>query len=143
QQQNAGTNEGSSSSSSSSGSSTNSNPQCEQQISYSIENTSSVNNCLAQEGDVCTQRQVVCTAYVHNFDSSVSGVFGLKINFFAVDQGPQNIIASAERSANVPAGALTMFQSTQTFESTGQDGLANKEISCVYQTTHVPTRNIC
>jgi len=112
------------------------------QISYSAEDFAKTSNCNQNSSGFCTDRTVNCSVDIRNFDNEVSGTFGIDFVFFELGF-ESNILDETSSSFNINAGENNLFEGITNFVSQGEDGIANKDLSCSYVTIEIPRKEIC
>lgn len=94
--------------------------------------------CLAYDNEICVEKIVNCSIEMENRDLEGDGYFNMRLSFVeqgkditeAFDMIDQNfIIAPRERDT---------FAGEKAISSTGEGGLANKEIKCYFNTLVSP-----
>jgi hypothetical protein len=135
----SGSNSEGSSGGSSSGEKSESNPQtCEErQISYSLSNFVKTEECNEFSGQTCIDKTAFCSIEVKNLDYEVGGTFTLEFTFFDITD--KSTIQTTQVSDNIDPRETKTFKSTINVQSPD----ANKEISCSYLTSQIPTKTIC
>lgn len=118
----------------------NSNQNCiEQQISYALKNFIKRETCNEFQQNTCVDKTVDCYLEVHNFDSSVSGIFSIKFTF--LDNGIAFDNAVIEK--NVNPEDFEIFNAVLELQSQGEEGRANQQIDCSFNTQEVPKKVVC
>lgn len=113
------------------------------QISYSLINFNETTNCNQYQGEVCVDKTITCSIEIHNRDNEVGGVFELE--FLFVEEGG-NIGEPIERKTSeffLEPLDYGVFEDSANIQSSGENGLANKEINCFYNTLKVPEKEVC
>lgn len=132
---------GSSSSSSSMSSST---TECRiEQTSYSIEDIISSFDCLEENNSICTKKELNCSVEVNNLDGETSGTYDINFIFYEKGTLSNNSITNIIQSVYVTKGSKKRTQVSTILESFGEEGNANKDLLCTYETLSVPTKEIC
>lgn len=117
---------------------------CEEQteISYSIINFNKTETCNELQGEICVDKTINCDFDVYNREDSISGFFKLQI--FFVEKG----LSKEESFEDIFS---TFFLEPKTYKkvvafanvlSSGEEGIANKNITCLYETLEVPMKCI-
>jgi hypothetical protein len=106
---------------------------CEKEVSYSLKDSSTQEECLSLEGEVCLTKKVTCSLNVKNLDSATSGNFKIKTNFL---DNSDNLLFSTSSSIFVEAQTTERLEVIHEFN--GED--ANKRIVCAFRTESIPKR---
>lgn len=131
--------------------------ECEtEELAYSIDNfVRSYNTCNEYEDicikyflGICTEKKtfcvdksVSCSLNLRNLDNEEQGSWTIKFLFF--EEGTSKDIDSDEISVFLyPQTSKTITGRTR-IESEGEEGDANKEITCNYHRINLPTKKIC
>ncbi|MEM3113479.1 MAG: hypothetical protein QXI33_03610 [Candidatus Pacearchaeota archaeon] len=118
-----------------------SSPSCNTQISYSLESLMVSQVCQTWSNEVCTEKYINCSLDVYNFDKEISGLF--EVQFSISDEDRENTPISLTKSDIIGTNAFKRFVVETTLTSTEQNGIANKNLICSFQTLKVPKKNIC
>jgi len=114
------------------------------QISYSLENFNKTSICNINQSGICWDKTVICSVEINNLDNEISGTFKIELMFLekggnketdGFDITSSDFLLSPKQSE--------IFLHSTNIQSTGEDGLANKEISCFYNTLEIPKKEIC
>ena len=111
------------------------------QISYSLENFKENSLCNEYDGIICTKKTINCSIEIHNGDQNYSGNFKMKVSFNDLESS--NIIDSYTQDFMININEFEIFWAEKVVESAGENGQANKEIKCVYNTVEVPQKEVC
>ena len=131
--------------------------ECEtKELAYSITNfVMGYNTCNKQEYickdtflGICTEktyycvdRSVSCSINLKNLDTEERGTWQITFNY--LDQNTRNTIKSEIRSEFLYPQTEETLTSAVRVTSTGVEGDANKDTTCTYQATNVPTKQVC
>ncbi|MFT4308989.1 MAG: hypothetical protein ACMXYL_00705 [Candidatus Woesearchaeota archaeon] len=131
--------------------------ECEEKdIPYSIESFRFLSNNCNQVQEICNKfflgictekttfcidRTVSCTLDLTNLDSEERGYFTVRFNFF--EQGSNNYIKHSDDSRLVYAQTRSSFSGSVRIISEGEDGDANKQLSCNHVLLRKPTKTVC
>ncbi|PIN89978.1 hypothetical protein COU60_02700 [Candidatus Pacearchaeota archaeon CG10_big_fil_rev_8_21_14_0_10_34_76] len=127
-----------------SGSDSGSSENCrESQISYSIQNFTYISECNDEQNGVCVDKNIYCDLDAYNLDSEVDGYFG--IGMHVVEEGYQIVdsLSYDFQEIMITNENKKKFQFVFNFQSSGEEGNANKILTCVYTTEKVPKKEIC
>ena len=115
----------------------------ENQIPFSTTgfDVNSVCNSQNQNG-FCIDKTVTCSILITNLDNGFGGVFKVEFKFFA-EEDNSNILYSTLSEFNLEAGEQHNFLEFYNVQSEGQDGIANKELTCFYATVSIPKKQVC
>lgn len=115
----------------------------ESQISYSIQNFTHIFECNDEQNGVCVDKNIYCDLDAYNLDSEVDGYFG--IGMHVVEDGYQIVdsLSYDFQEIMITNGNKKKFQFVFNFQSSGEEGNANKILTCVYTTEKVPKKEIC
>jgi hypothetical protein len=114
-----------------------------QSVAYSLINVNKTSTCNLEQDGFCVDKTVSCSVQVHNDDNGVTGTFSVELYF--VEQGkPKNQSIDYElRELTISPNQFQLFEDSTNVQSTGENGTANQEINCIFQTTEVPTKEVC
>ncbi|GEM_PF-2911643 len=114
------------------------------QISYSIINLNKTSVCNQNQGSICVNKTVSCSIEINNRDDETSGFFEVKMSFLekGKDREKDGFGHKTSKFLLGP-GEKYLFEGSTSIQSTGEDGLANKEINCFYNTIEVPKKEVC
>ncbi len=131
--------------------------ECENKnIAYSINNFRLVANNCNKEQDVCNKyflgicsdkttfcvdRTISCSLELRNLDSEERGVWTVHFNFYEV--GTSKSIDSDDSSNLVYAQTTNTIMGVARIISSGVEGNANKQLSCSYTVSNIPTKQVC
>lgn len=111
------------------------------QISYSLENFKENSFCNEYDGNLCIKKTINCSIEIHNGDQDHSGIFKIMVSF--MDSESNNVFDSQTQDFMINTNEFEIFGVEKIFESTGENGQANKAIKCVYNTVQVPQKEVC
>ena len=115
----------------------------EGQISYSITNFNVTSICNAYDEEICLDKTVICSIEIHNMDDDISGFFEIKLLFVEEGGNLENPIDEKTSRFFLEPQDYNLFEDSINIQSSGQGGLANKEITCFYSTLEVPKKSFC
>src|SRR3989344_199710 len=123
--------------------STNSESECEEtQISYSLQNFLKNTTCISFDGLDCIEKTSFCSLLVTNLDENITGTFS--INFEHYELGNQsNIIQNDLQTFALSPDQGETFTSSIMIQSRGENGNANKEITCTFSSEEIPAKILC
>jgi len=126
-------------------SSSGSSPSCEifEQITYSIEDINRTSVCNEYSLGNCVDKTTTCSANIKNRDSSTSGLFEIEIVFVESGKPQEDFFDSKTSSFTLSPGQLIEYTDFANIQSTGEDGLANKNINCFYNSISIPQKEAC
>jgi len=115
----------------------------ESQISYSIQNFTYISECNDEQNGVCVDKNIYCDLDAYNLDSEVDGYFG--IGMHVVEEGHQigDSLDYDFKEIMITNEEKKKFQFVFNFQSSGEEGNANKILTCIYITENVPKKEIC
>lgn len=102
----------------------------ESQISYALKNFRENSICNTFQNTICTEKTINCAIEVYNLDDNVEGIFKLKFTFFK-DKEAFDYAYSEDK---VGPKKFKTFEKTLTLTSSGDNGVANKNLSCAINT---------
>lgn len=114
-----------------------------QQISYSLINFNETSNCNQYEGEICIDKTITCSIEIHNRDDEVRGIFELELLFVEEGGNRENPIERKTSEFFLEPLNYWIFEDSIDLQSSGEDGFANKEIDCFYNTLEVPEKEVC
>ena len=117
-------------------------PGCQKkQIPYSMVNVKESSNCLEEIAGICINKNVFCSIEIHNRDSVNVGEFKVKLSFAV--EGEQGELESDIREFSLNPIESYLFEKSKNIQSTGENGPANKQINCFYNTLENPSAEVC
>ena len=122
-----------------------SNANCQmQQLSYSIVNFNKNSTCNQQDGNgFCIDKNVICSVEVNNLDNSEGGIFSLLFSLAEEGLGVGSAFDTEQVEYSLIAGEERIFKSDTQIQTSGEEGLANKNIDCFYNTLQIPQKEVC
>jgi len=114
-----------------------------QQISYSAANFNANSVCNNQdENGFCIDKTVTCSITINNLDGEIGGIFEISFKFF--EQGNSgNILFSTSSELFLEPGEQHTFEGIFNVQSQGEQGDANKDLTCFYNTINIPRKEVC
>lgn len=109
----------------------------ERQIAYALRNFNEEEVCDEFNGEVCIRKRMICRVEIDNLDDNTEGIFSIKFYFFA----DTNLIDSKIVGDFVGANEFKIFESILDLDDS--NGLANKDISCSFNSEKVPKEEVC
>jgi hypothetical protein len=115
----------------------------ERQISYSMINPNKTSICNEYLGEICINKTTICSIEIENRDNEIGGLFKIEIIFVEKDLGRESGFYSEPLEYYIEPREKQIFEASTNIQSTGEEGLANKEINCFYTTKEIPKEQIC
>lgn len=114
-----------------------------QQISYSAANFNANSVCNNQdENGFCIDKTVTCSITINNLDGEIGGIFEISFRFF--EQGNSgNILFLTSSELFLEPGEQHTFEGIFNVQSQGEQGDANKDLTCFYNTINIPRKEVC
>jgi hypothetical protein len=114
-----------------------------QEISYLMGGFITQETCNLFQNGVCVEKTLVCSTVVQNLDDNTLGNF--IIDVIAVEQGfaNQDPIFSSIVTHSIDSGEQEIFQNIFKIQSQGENGNANKDLTCSYEPIEVPLEEVC
>ena len=113
-----------------------------QQIAYSMLGFNKTEICNNYEGEICTDKTVYCSIEIQNRDDA-EGNFETGLYFVEKYKQIAENFDLITRIFSLGANEIYEFSDSTQIHSTGEDGLANKEINCYYVSLKAPVKEIC
>lgn len=113
------------------------------QISYSMINPNRTMICNEYQGETCINKTIDCSTEIHNRNSEVAGIFELKLIFLEEGENKENAIDTKISSFTLEPMNYEIFEEVISVQSIGEEGIANKNINCFFNTLQVPTKEVC
>jgi len=118
-------------------------PSCsEKQITYSMINFNKTIVCNQNQSNVCIDKTISCSIKIKNGEFGIDGFFEVKLTFIE-GINKENAFNSTTSRFFLKSGQSKILADSINIQSTEQDGLANKEINCFYNTIEVPKKEVC
>ncbi|MCH7568374.1 MAG: hypothetical protein IIA87_03045 [Nanoarchaeota archaeon] len=111
-------------------------------ISYSASNFNAESVCNQYENGICIDKTVTCSITITNLDDEIGGIFKLAFRFFE-RENEENIIHSTFSESFLEPGSQQTFEGTFNVQSQGENGNANKDLTCFYRILSIPQKEIC
>jgi len=113
------------------------------QISYSMINLNKTSACNQYKNDICIDKTTECSIEVHNRDNKIEGFFEIKLTFIEEGGNKETPLDSKTSRFFLEPKSYNIFKDSINIKSTEQDGLANKNIICLFNTLEVPRGEVC
>jgi len=134
---------GSSSGGSSSSSEGLSTPDCETEpLSYSLLAINKTETCNSEQNEICLDKTILCSLDVRNRDKKAAGNFKIELKFLQEGGSISEPIEKIVHLVFLEPEAQEHLEDSTTIQSTGEEGIANKNINCFYNTLEVPEKCI-
>ena len=91
----------------------------------------------------CVDRTVVCSVNIENKDSELTGEFEIELIFVETKKPEEDAFDKKILTLSLGPGQTRKISDSTRIQSTDQDGLANREINCLFNTLKVPQKEIC
>jgi hypothetical protein len=114
---------------------------CLTSIPYSLINPQEIQTCNQESNNICLNKTIKCSIEVNNNDDTIEGDFELKASFSEKDS--EIVFESKTSKVFLGPGEESFVEMMTDIISSGVDGRANKELTCVINTASVPQREIC
>ncbi len=125
------------------GSSSSGRVYCEKQdITYSLLNIQKEETCNQLQGEICTSKTINCSIEIHNADDNYEGTFPIELNIYS-ETDDEYFVDTANKYFTIPPSDFRVFQHITTITSTGENGVANGIIKCIFHTTTKPYKEVC
>jgi hypothetical protein len=108
------------------------------QLGYAFKNIWDIETCNVFEDGICLDKTIECSFEAHNLDV-YSGVFKLRIDFFDSDLGSEFAFDSVSKEVSIGSNNFKLITGTIELQSSGENGLANKNIGCSFNTQETPS----
>ena len=108
-------------------------------FSYAFDDIDIVSECKEFNGNICTKKTINCSVNVENLEESLGGLFKIKLSFL------ENKVLFQEvyKEKNLSSKESETMSSLIEIESSGEDGRANKDLSCVITSVEIPRKEVC
>jgi len=100
------------------------------QTSYSVSPIVVSSVCDQFSGSTCVEKTTFCSVNVRNLNENIGKTFEVTIRF--VDSINSETFYSDSSSSGIGPLSSEIFSQTYNIVSSGEEGIANKEITCVY-----------
>ncbi|MFH1451572.1 MAG: hypothetical protein ABIF88_00155 [archaeon] len=111
-----------------------------QKITYSIGNRNITETCNEYFQEECIDKTVKCTVEIRNLDYEIGGIFKVILSFFEKDKTKEDTSYNESFEEEIsPRQTITIQSSKQITEPE----IVKKEITCFYETTETPEKEIC
>ncbi len=114
-----------------------------QEISYYILNVNKQEICNSYNGTICIDKTVSCSAEIHNEDFSISGNFHFMLSIVAIGENKDNSVKNFESTFSIAPQMFAVFEDSVNLQSSEENGPANKEYNCFYNSVEVPLATVC
>lgn len=114
-----------------------------EQFSYVLRRFNQGEICESYNGEICVKKVLNCSVEVQNLEVDKSGEFSVK--FIALDKDKQNLteLSSIIKTHNLTFLEAKKFFVSFVFESSGESGDANKNLSCLSYSVSIPKKLVC
>jgi len=113
------------------------------QISYSLIEPNKTTVCNEYQDNFCINKTITCYVKVNNRDQDVNGNFEIELIFLEKRKMQNDSFNPITSRFYLEALGKHTFGGSATINSTGEDGLANQDINCFYNTIKVPEKKNC
>lgn len=113
------------------------------QISYSMINLNKTSTCNQYQDDICIDKTTECSIEVHNRDNEIAGFFEIELIFIEEGSNKEIPLDSKTSKFFLAPRSYNTFKDSINIQSTEQDGPANKNIICLFNTLEVPKGEVC
>src|SRR3989344_543383 len=113
------------------------------QISYSMTDFNKTSTCNNYQSSICIDKTVSCSVKIQNRDNEITGFFGVELIFLEKGKNIEEAFNSSSSRLSLSPMRYEFLSDSIDITSSGQDGLANKEIDCFYTTVEVPKKQVC
>ncbi|MBU0894693.1 MAG: hypothetical protein KKF48_00315 [Nanoarchaeota archaeon] len=110
------------------------------EISYSIINKNKTSICNYYSGDICIDKTVNCYAEIYNRDTTINGLFKIELRFLKEEENQENALEIITKEFFLNAQEHYVFEDYINIQSTGENGSANKEIYCFFNSIIIPRK---
>lgn len=112
-------------------------------ISHSLENINTLEECNGYDEDICIDKTITCSAYLRNRDNTLAGNFKVELAFIPERAGKNESLDIRVRDFFLEPQGTTHLEEAIRINSIGEEGVANKQINCIYNIIEVPTEEVC
>lgn len=109
------------------------------QFSYALKNRNIISKCIEADGDICIKKTINCSVTVKNLEDTFSGLFKMKLSFLENNALFQESYKEKELGPEESETMSTILE----IKSSGEEGRANKELSCEITPIEIPKKEIC
>lgn len=114
-----------------------------EQIVYSMIDFNKTSVCNEYSLGNCVDKTVACSVNVENKDSKLMGEFEIELIFVESKKLEEDAFDKKILTFSLGPGQTRKISDATRIQSAGQDGLANKEINCLFNTLKVPKKEVC
>lgn len=113
-------------------------------INYYLINFKDSTKCEEYSGEICVRKLVNCSINFENRDPDAKGFFETRLIFVEIGKDPLvDGFNPIDKNFEVEPLKKEKFEGTTLIQSTLEDGLANKEINCYFNTLVDPYKIVC
>ena len=113
------------------------------QINYAMINPNKISTCNSQQGEICIDKTIGCSIEVENRDDKITGLFEIQILFIEEGKTKEDAIEFMNSEILLSPNSKQIITGSTNIQSSGEDGPANNQINCFYNTLKVPQKEIC
>ena len=125
------------------GSGSGSGSNCYQEyLAYSLDFSKNT-TCNNLQLGICLDKTIRCSAEIQNLDVGASGTFKVRLDYIEQGKNINDTLSTVTQDFTLSAREIELFSDTKSFQSTGENGTANQEINCIFQTLEVPQKTVC
>ncbi len=115
--------------------------ECETtEISYSLIDLNKTQICNENQSEICINKTIECYVKIQNREEQTSGFFEVELRFIEEGEDEDNPIEIKSSRFSLHPKGEEIFEETITIQSSGIDGIANKNINCFYNAIEVPLK---
>ena len=114
-----------------------------EQIQYSLLNINKNSVCNVEQNGICEDKTINCSIEIHNDDNEASGLFKIELYFIESGKNKSESLDLKTGEFNVAPSQFVVFQNSTNIQSTGENGTANQQINCIFQTAEIPKKEVC
>lgn len=89
----------------------------------------------------CVDKSISCSLNLRNLDTEEQGSWDIKFSFY--ESGTSSVIQSKDVALFLYPQTSKTFTGVARIQSTGVSGDANKQITCSYTSSGIPTKQVC
>lgn len=113
------------------------------QIAHSLTNLEYNTQCREYTGEVCINKLVNCSINIQNLDAEMAGDFEIQLSMVEDGKPKEDAIDTQTFNFYLEPQESQITQGQKEILSIGEDGQANKEIKCIFNTLSVPIKEPC
>lgn len=115
----------------------------DEQISYSMGSFYENFECNLFDEGVCIDKTINCSVAVKNLDPNVVGIFGVEMRFQQKFDRVDDYFDSLNSTFSLGPGEMWTLKGLSNVRSSGEEGIANKNLGCKYIMLQVPRKEVC